>query len=125
MTIWDKLDAGYYYAPLAREPRPVKPKTKVWLRKVNDVYPEESRAYAAAMAEYESAMQRWTAAATERTRKQTELDAEFQRDVLSQLGLSDHPKADLLFTMAYQRGHSDGHRAVYSEAEDLAELLRP
>jgi len=123
-SIYDKIDSGYYYAPLARVAVPSKPHAPAWHRTVNDVYPVESKAYADAMYAYESAVQRHRSAEAERTRRQAELDAEFKRDVLARICLSDHPKADVLYGLAYQRGHSHGHHEVLSEAEDLAELLR-
>ncbi len=123
-SIYDKIDSRYYYAPMTRVAIPVMPHGPSWVRKVNDVYPVESRAYAEAMHAHESASQRYRAAEAERTHRQAELDAEFKRDVLAEIGFSDHPKADALYEMAYNRGHSHGHREVLSEAEDLAELLR-
>jgi len=123
-SIYDKIDSGYYYAPLTRVTVPSRPHAPAWHRKVNDVYPVESKAYAEALHAHESASQRYKAAEAERTRRQAELDAEFKRDVLARIGLADHPKADALYQLAYQRGHSNGHHEVLSEAEDLAELLR-
>ena len=103
---------------------PAMPHGPSWIRKVNDVYPVESRAYAEALRAYESASQTYRVAEAERTLRQAELDAEFKRDVLAEIGFPDHPKADLLYHLAYNRGHSHGHHSVLSEAEDLAELLR-
>lgn len=123
LSIYDKIDSGYYYAPLTRVTRPDMPHAPAWHRKVNDVYPVESRAYAAALHEYESAMERYKSAEDARRKRQAELDAEFRRDVLAEIGFPDHPKAGLLYQMAYQRGHSNGHHEILSEAKDLAELL--
>lgn len=123
-SIYDKIDSGYYTAPLTRIAVPTLPHAPAWHRKVNDVYPVESKAYAEALHAHESAAQRYRAAEAERNRRQAELDAEFKRDVLSQIGVLDHPKADTLYELAYQRGHSHGYHGVLDEAEDLAELLR-
>ena len=43
--------------------------------------------------------------------------------LLEDLGLADHPKAERLFSMAWEDGHSEGYHAVYSRAEDLSELM--
>lgn len=48
----------------------------------------------------------------------------FQADVLDDLGLINHPKADLLWEMAWEHGHSDGLRAVYDWAHDLMRLIK-
>jgi hypothetical protein len=51
------------------------------------------------------------------------LDELFKQDVLSLLGIADHPKADKLFDMAWEDCHSEGLEAVASRCEELAELL--
>lgn len=123
-SIHEKLSAGHYHAPMVRTTVPAKPWAPAWHRRLNDVYPAESKAYTEALHAYESAAERHRAAEADRSRRQSELDAEFRCDVLAAIGLADHPKAGLLYQMAYQRGHSGGYREVLSEAEDLAELLR-
>ena len=47
----------------------------------------------------------------------------FKTELLKDLGIADHPKAERLFTMAWEDGHSEGYEAVYSRAEDLSELM--
>lgn len=50
---------------------------------------------------------------------------EFRKDLLEELGVpADHPKADLLWTMAWDRGHSSGLYAVRNEAIELVELIK-
>lgn len=51
------------------------------------------------------------------------LQALFMGDVARNLGLSGHPKVEVLMRMAWERGHSSGYQSVYSEASELAELL--
>lgn len=55
---------------------------------------------------------------------QEEKHQQFKRDLLADLGLTNHPKADLLFSMAWESGHASGYREVYLEADRLADLLR-
>jgi hypothetical protein len=55
---------------------------------------------------------------------QARLDAQFKADVLEDLGLTNHPKADVLWRMAWENGKGSGSYSVYSEAQDLSELLR-
>jgi hypothetical protein len=43
----------------------------------------------------------------------------FHDDLLAELGLTDHPKADLLYSMAWERGHSSGYSEVANEAHSL------
>ena len=39
--------------------------------------------------------------------------------------LRGHPKAERLWTMAYERGHSSGWNEIALEYADLADLLKP
>lgn len=47
----------------------------------------------------------------------------FRADVLADLGLTNHPKANKLYDLAWERGHSSGYYEVYGNALDLATLL--
>lgn len=53
-----------------------------------------------------------------------ELKMQFKQDMLDDFGVTDHPKAQKLWELAWERGHSAGLYAVYQEAEELVELLR-
>ena len=48
----------------------------------------------------------------------------FRADLLAELGITEHPKADTLFRIAWDRGHSSGFSEVANEAVALVELLR-
>ena len=48
---------------------------------------------------------------------------QFKRDALDDLGLLNHPKADLLFSKAWEHGHSSGLHEVYSWMDDLSDLI--
>lgn len=52
------------------------------------------------------------------------VDARFRDDLLEALGIQNHPKANKLYDMAWEEGHSEGYRRVADVAEELAELLR-
>jgi len=51
------------------------------------------------------------------------LEELFKADALEECGLTGHTKADKAYSMAWERGHSDGLMHVYYELEELAELL--
>jgi hypothetical protein len=51
------------------------------------------------------------------------LEAEFRHDLEVTYHMVGHPKADLLYGKAYQRGHSGGHSNVASEYADMVELV--
>ncbi len=48
----------------------------------------------------------------------------FCDDLMLALGLSQHPKRDVLHRLAWDYGHSHGMMEVLEIADDLAELLR-
>jgi hypothetical protein len=52
------------------------------------------------------------------------LEQEFKRDALEECGILGHPKADLAYAKAWDRGHSSGLHEVLYELQDLAELIR-
>lgn len=39
-------------------------------------------------------------------------------------GMTGHPKADLLYSKAYERGHSNGHEEIANYYDDLVELVK-
>lgn len=54
-------------------------------------------------------------------RRLTEL---FKQDALAELGLTDHPKAEKLWTLANERCHDGGLIEVWHELDSLAGLLK-
>jgi len=145
MNIREKIESGYYTAPPVRWPvleNPVVPYpvAKSWYKQPNSakVYPVEAKAYQDALRERNEAQELATADAVKRFEiekatytarmeaarvRQTELDDEFWRDVMSEIGMaSEHPKAERLCAMAMER-HGDGREAVLDYAEELAKLL--
>lgn len=56
--------------------------------------------------------------------EESRLDAEFKSDLFEDLGITDNPKRELLFRLAWGMGHSHGYSDVYSIACDLVELIR-
>lgn len=64
----------------------------------------------------------------DQTRKHREnegvMSALVKRDLEVQEGLAGHPKADLLWSIAWDRGHSSGYSEVINEYEQMAELLK-
>lgn len=48
---------------------------------------------------------------------------EFKSDLFNDLGITDHPKAELLFNMAYDKACSYSYSEVYAYAVDLLPLI--
>jgi len=52
------------------------------------------------------------------------LQEQFRQDLFKELDIVDHPKRDLLFQKAYERGHSAGFSEVYQVALDMVDLIK-
>ncbi len=52
------------------------------------------------------------------------LEAEFRRDLFEFHGVTDNPKADLCYSIAYDKGHADGFCGVASYFSDLVQLIK-
>jgi hypothetical protein len=51
------------------------------------------------------------------------LTAQFRLDLFEDLGISDHPMRDKLYSKAWEDGHSAGLSEVYNVASDLVDLI--
>jgi hypothetical protein len=51
------------------------------------------------------------------------LNEEFKREVFETLDIVDNPKAEMLYSKAWDSGHSNGYSEVYYEALDLVDLI--
>lgn len=51
------------------------------------------------------------------------LEAIFKHDFMLELGIENHPKAELLFRKAWEMGHSNGYGEVVSIGQSLLELV--
>ena len=49
----------------------------------------------------------------------------FKDDLENEYGTKGHPKADKLFSLAWEQGHSSGYHEVACAYDDLAGLLQP
>lgn len=56
--------------------------------------------------------------------EESRLDTEFKSDLFEDLGITDNPRREKLFSLAWEIGHSIGYSEVYRVACDLVELIR-
>lgn len=49
--------------------------------------------------------------------------AQFQIDALKAVGLFGHPKADKVYSLAWERGHSAGFHDIFVNLIELADLV--
>lgn len=61
--------------------------------------------------------------AENRIAKRREEREDFKASLLKELGIESHPKADMLFDIAWSNGHASGFHEVKSNAEELLPLI--
>ena len=49
---------------------------------------------------------------------------EFMQDLFEEFGVTDNPKKELCYSIAYDMGHAYGFSEVYSKFSDLVELIK-
>lgn len=54
----------------------------------------------------------------------SQIEDNFKTALLKYLGIFDNKKAEKLFSIAWERGHSSGYGEVAQVAEELAELIK-
>lgn len=116
---FDNQEMAEYYSELIRSlaypTRPVAPNREDF---------KSHQSYGQALDEYESTLlKEWRDSVTMYREESNAIEAEFKKELLLRLDLSNHPKADKLYSMAWDRGHSSGFSEVVNVAESLAELL--
>jgi len=47
----------------------------------------------------------------------------FKQDAFEELAIEKHPKKDILWSIAWERGHDGGLQNVWAEVQELSELL--
>ena len=60
----------------------------------------------------------------EYSKDQYRLEEQFKYDLFEELGITNNPKRDLLFSKAWELGHSSGYREVRFYAQELVELIQ-
>ena len=57
--------------------------------------------------------------------EESAIEQRFRADLEVEFGMKGHAKADLLWRMAWDRGHSSGLQEVFQEYRELSELVKP
>jgi len=104
------------------DPYPEKPK-KPRLQDQSRARAKDYREMADQVEEWEKKEQEFIAVYTAWREKQIRLDAKFKEDALRDVGLEGHPKAEIIWTKAWEDGHSAGRHEVYMRLESYAEIV--
>jgi hypothetical protein len=110
------LDCRKYRNPTSLPPRPTRPQLR------RDHSASGLASYNVAFAEWVTLKGEWEQAARESRVLSAKLEAQFKVDLFDEQGWTHRAGRDLVFAMAWERGHSSGFQEVRSEFMELAEL---
>lgn len=94
--------------------KPIKPTEKDY---------KSHTAYGEALDEWEVEKAKWLSLVDDYRSANERINQSFKAEILAALDIANHPKADKLWEMAHERGHSGGYYEIAQEAERLVELL--
>lgn len=120
MSVYEAVNAGEYKPTMPLPARVEKP--AILRKRVDELSHDDMMEAVRAKAKYEADVASYTTAMEAYRKESGELEIKFQRDLEVENGVSGHPRAGLLYQLAYDRGHSSGMGEValyYSEMADL------
>lgn len=106
-----------YESKLPYPTRPDKPFIK------KDASPKDYRDFATILEGYEAKKLVFEAEKKAYQEDNARLKQQFKIDLLAELGISNHPKRESLYSLAWDYGHATGLYEVYIHAEKLVDLL--
>ena len=116
--IWKNLEEDVYANKHVFPVRPTKPKIAL------NASPIEFRNHADLLERYDEQMTAFRIELAHYHAISAALEAEFKSDLEAYHGMTDHPKRDLLYSKAWERGHSAGLHEVAVVYNDLVELVQ-
>lgn len=123
LDVREKIAAGFYESKLPVASR-VLPKPQMLSKRADELTDLEVINLTRVKKEYEAAVAERKANAKARSADSVRLSDLFRLDVEVENGTRGHPKADKLWNMAYERGHSGGFSEILSEYEDIVGLVK-
>lgn len=105
------MDAGEYPQ---RPKSPIEPKEKT---------AENMRAFADSLDVYENKMELYRDKRKAYDERKAALNQDFKLDLFEEFGVTDHPKADKVFDIAWDLGHADGYDSVSYYFEKLVDII--
>ena len=85
--------------------------------------PDKLREYAVELEKYKLAEAEFKKQKAIWHKKDGELQQQFKMDAFIELGIVDNPKANLLYSKAWEHGHANGLSEVWYYLQDLVELI--
>lgn len=111
------MNTNKYENTLPYPSKPIKPRM--------DSNPTKADAdrYFKSMEEYELLIKKYLEDKDAYNDNEGKLREQFKQDLFVDLGIVDNPKKDLLFSIAWDKGHSAGLNEVYIEACSMVRLI--
>ena len=85
---------------------------------------DDARQFAIDLETYDKKLEEWQEYSSDLNKQLGKLSQQFQEDLYIDLGIQDNPKRHLLYSKAYEMGHSAGCSEVYYYASNLVELIQ-
>ncbi len=121
MNVIDRIRAGEYKSKIQWPNTPEKP--TVLSKRVIDVTADDLARAAEVKARYEADLEAYKEQKRQHAHSEQEGVARLRDDLEREHGLSGHAKAGLLWSKAWEHGHSSGLEEVAHWYDDLSELV--
>ena len=121
-SIYDRVKAGVYKSTV-EYPTPVAI-PKIFYKNVRDLTKKDIASLPTITSTYDAAKAAYDEQKMAFRRSETEAYNRFRADLAAEYNLTDHPKEGLLYSIAYDMGHSSGMEEVVLFYDRLAELLK-
>lgn len=122
MNVRDRYDNDHYKNTLPYPTGAQRP--AVLGKRAGDLTADEIASLPQAKADYEAALEQRKADRDAYSAREREIKDELRRDLEVEHGMTDHPKADLLWSKAWEYGHDASLGEVIGHYEDFVELVR-
>jgi hypothetical protein len=121
MSVYDAAAAGEYDNTVPYPKRVEKP--AILLKRFGELFGDDLSEAIRAMGQYETDLATQGEARIAYNLEERRLHLKLQSDLEVEHGLSGHPRAALLYQLAYDRGHSAGMSEVALYYSEMAELI--
>lgn len=104
---------------------PSRPARPAIMRKfVSDLTPDEVASLPGVIADYAKEMNAYKISLEQHNAAEAKKVEDLRRQCETKFGMVGHPKAELLWSKAWEQGHSNGLQEVYNAYGDLVDLAR-
>ena len=120
MNVIDKIRNGDYKLTLSYPTHPRRPAAPAPATATSSLV----RAYADALDVYDMEMEAWRSALNDYNSQMNFLARKFRADLEAEHDMAGHTKAEKLYSLAYEHGHSSGYEEIAYWYEELVDLVK-